>query len=250
MIKINNLSYKLRNNIILNDISINIQKGDFWLIFGPNGAGKTTLFKILSGLIHNYSGKVFINDRNIKKFKRKEIARSIAYLPQFEEFTLPLTVNEILKAGRYPYSSLLKGYSKKDKKIINNVLKTFDIDQFINRNIHSLSGGERKKVMLASAFIQDVDIILLDEPFTFLDPDAGNELKNLLKKMNNSGKTIVAVSHSIETLFSEVNKTLALKEGKVLYSGKKIFSTKLFKKTFNVKFNRVKLKGKEIIYKE
>lgn len=248
MIEIKNLSYKIKKTHILRDINLKIEDGDFWLIFGPNGAGKTTLLKILLGAITDYNGEIIIDNKNIKRNSKKEIAKKISYLPQFEEFSLPLCVKEILLSGRYPYTSFFKDYSKNDLTIFQNTVDQFELHEFVNRDINTLSGGERKKVMLASTFIQDVSIILFDEPFTFLDPEAISSLKKILTKLKNNGKTLIIVSHNIEILFPIVHKIVALKRGEIIYSGNKVFNKDIFKQTYNVNYEQLILKSREIIY--
>lgn len=248
MIEIKNLSYRIRGKPILKDINLNIASGDFWLIFGPNGAGKTTLFRIIAGLITDYEGEVSIDGHNIRRDSKKQLARSVSYLPQFEEFSLPLTVREILMAGRYPYLSLFQDYSTDDYNILHQALETFGIVEFENRGINTLSGGERKKVMLASAYIQDVPIILFDEPFTFLDPEAMSHLKKQMIHLQQQGKTLIVVSHNIEILFPIVNKIAALKNGQLLYSGDRRFDKEIFKRTYHIEFEQTVIDHREIIF--
>jgi iron complex transport system ATP-binding protein len=247
-IEIHDLTYQIKGKTILNDVNLKIKKSDFWLIFGPNGAGKTTLFKILTGLIVNYKGEIHVDTENIKKKSRKEMAKKISYLPQFDEFSLPLSVKEILLAGRYPYTSFFRDYSTNDYAILNEAVEQFGLGDFLNRDINTLSGGERKKVLLASAFIQDVSIILLDEPFTFLDPQAASNLKKNLVTLNKGGKTIIIISHHIETLFPLVNKTAAMKDGALVYSGQRKFDPAILKQIYGIRFNRTSANNREIIY--
>lgn len=248
MITIDNISYGINKKEILANINLKIEKGDSCLVFGPNGAGKTTLLKILSGLITDFSGDIRIEGKNIKEFTRKEMAKILSYQPQFEEFSLPISIKEILLAGRYPYKSFFKDYSQEDYQIYDEVVKQFNLAEFINRDINTLSGGERKKVMLASAIIQDVSIILYDEPFTFLDPEAVSSLKKMMVKLQKGDKTQVVVSHNFETLYPIVDKIVAIKNGRIIYSGEKIFDKEMLKTTYNTPFEKVTFKGKEIIF--
>jgi iron complex transport system ATP-binding protein len=248
MIKIENICYSINKKEILSGIDLKIEKGDFCLVFGPNGAGKTTLLKILSGLITGFSGDIYIEGQSVKAFSRKDVAKTLSYQPQFEEFSLPISIKEILLAGRYPYKSFFKDYSKEDYRIYEKIVKQFKLDDFIDRNIATLSGGERKKVMLASAIIQDVSIILYDEPFTFLDPEAVSNLKKMMVKLQKAGKTQIVVSHNFETLFAIVNKIVAVKNGRIIYSGEKVFDKKMLQTTYNTPFESITFKGKEIIF--
>jgi ABC-type cobalamin/Fe3+-siderophores transport system ATPase subunit len=247
MIEIRNLKYWLGDIPILKDINLKIEAGDFWLIFGPNGAGKTTLFKILAGLISNYRGEIRIDSSSTRRESRKKLARKIAYLPQFDDFSLPLTVREILMAGRYPYTTLFRSYSPEDRDLIDRTAVEFGLASFLNRDINTLSGGERKKVMLASAFVQDVSVILLDEPFTFLDPRSLVNLKRMLADLNSRKRTLIVISHQIEILHSLVNKTAAMKEGRLIFSGKQRFDPALLEETYGVRFRNMTVRGREII---
>lgn len=248
MIDITHLTVRLKEKTILDNIDLKVEKGDFWLIFGPNGAGKTTLFKSIAGLIPQFEGDIFIEGGNTRLHSKKELARKVSYLPQFEEFSLPLTVWEILLAGRYPYLSFWRDYSKQDFEIMEEAMREFGITEFRDRLVNTLSGGERKKVMLASAYIQDVSIILFDEPFTFLDPEAVSNLKKQMLKLKERGKTLIVVSHNIEILFPIVDKIAAIRDGRVVYAGPKTFDRQMFKQTYNIHFNHGTLHGKEIIY--
>lgn len=248
MIRIHDLTFRVPKKTILEHIGLTVNAGDFWLIFGPNGAGKTTLLKIMCGLLHDFEGTVTIAGKNAQKTPVKEMAKFLSYQPQFDEFSLPLKVKEILMAGRYPYKSFFRDYGVDDYNIYHDVVKRLNLEPFVDRDINTLSGGERKKVMLASAFIQDVSMVLFDEPFTFLDPEAVSNLKKMMVEMNRMGKTLVVVSHHFEALFPIVNKVMALKDGKIVYSGNKVFDVDVLKETYNTEFGRILHKGREIIY--
>lgn len=248
MIEIRDLSYRLPRKTILENIDLTVEEGDFLLIFGPNGAGKTTLLKILCGLLHEYEGSAMVAGRDIKKISFRELARVISYQPQFDEFSLPIRIKDILLSGRYPYKSFFKDYSSEDFDIYHRVVKELNLEELVDRDINTLSGGERKKVMLASAFIQDVSVILFDEPFTFLDPEAISTLKRMMIEMNKSGKTLVVVSHHFEILFPLVNKVIALKEGKTVYAGDRVFDKDILRRTYNTGFEKLTHRGREIIF--
>ncbi|MCX6583600.1 MAG: ABC transporter ATP-binding protein [Candidatus Aminicenantes bacterium] len=248
MIDLKDLHYRLNGKDILKNIDLSVKEGDFWLIFGPNGAGKTTLLKILCGLIHNYEGRALLNGKPIQTLSIRDLAAIISYQPQFEEFTLPISIKDILLAGRYPYKSFFKNYSGEDYRIFRQVVQELNLEPFLDRDMNTLSGGEKKKVILASAFIQDVSIILFDEPFTFLDPEAISTLKKMMVRLNQMGKTLLVVSHDFELLFPIVNKIFALKKGQIIYSGDKVFDRQILKDTYNVNFERIIHEGKEIIF--
>jgi iron complex transport system ATP-binding protein len=169
-------------------------------------------------------------------------------LPQSDEFALPILVRDVLLAGRYPYRSLFKKLGDRDREIFSAGVEQFQLGDLLGRNMQTLSGGERKKVLLASAFIQDVPLILLDEPLNFLDPGSAFRLVRMLEALNRNGKTIVAVSHELGHLFSLASKLLALKNGALRYFGARAFSPEMLRDVYQVSFQRIEAAGREIIY--
>ncbi len=248
MIELLDIRYTVNKQTILDRIDLQVTPGDFWLVIGPNGAGKTTTLKIICGQIHDYLGHARIGGQEIKRIPVKEMAKYLSYQPQFDDFPLPIKIKEILLAGRYPYKSFFKDYSSEDYRIYHHVVQKLELESFVDRDITTLSGGERKKVMIASAFIQDVDIIVFDEPFTFLDPEAISNLKKMMIEMNRMGKTLIVVSHDFEIMYPIVNKILALKKGQVVYAGDKVFDKAMLKQTYNTAFEKIMFGSKEIIF--
>ncbi len=245
MIRIENLSFVLKKHILRN-INLNISDKKFTILIGPNGAGKTTLLKILSGIIRDFEGEVFISDKNIKYLKKRELAQYISFQPQSEEFLLPISVREVLLSGRYPYKKLFSDYDKTDMELFEKCIKKFDISNITSQDINTLSSGERRRVLIASAYIQDVPILLFDEPFSNLDPEGIADLKNIFEELKREGKTILVVTHNLEPLFPITDEIIALRQGEVLYSGDKSSTSEVLKRTFNIDFERILHKKKEI----
>ena len=234
MIEIRDVGLKIRGRAILESVNLDISPGDFWLIFGPNGAGKTTLFKIVTGMVEAGTGTVRVAGKELKNHTRRSLAREISYLPQFDEFNLPVTVRDILLAGRYPYAPWWQGYLPSDIEKMETAARQLGLEDFLQRDINTLSGGERKMVMLASAFIQDVSTILLDEPYTFLDPRAIFLLNEKLQQLNEQGKTMVVISHQIDLIHPLASKMAAFKNGRLHFSGDWVYDPVLFEKTYGV----------------
>lgn len=245
MIRVEGLSF-IRNKEILKNINLIIREKELTIMIGPNGAGKTTILKIISGLIRDYKGNVFIRDKNIKNMSRRELARSISFQPQSEEFLLPISVKDVLLAGRYPYKKLFSDYDKNDLDIYDKCIEKFDISDIISRDINTLSSGERRKILIASAYIQDVPLLLFDEPFSNLDPEGVMDLKKIFAELKKEGKTILVVSHTLEPLYSLTDNLISLRAGEVLYSGEKSSTAEVLKKTFNMDFEKIKHNDKEI----
>ena len=190
MIRVEGLSF-VRNKKILKNIDLIIREKELTIMIGPNGAGKTTILKIISGIIRDFSGKVFIRDKNIKNLSRRELAKSISFQPQSEEFLLPISVKDVLLAGRYPYKKLFSDYDKNDLDIYDKCIEKFDIADITSRDINTLSSGERRRVLIASAYIQDVPVLLFDEPFSNLDPEGVMDLKRIFAEVKNKYNTLM-----------------------------------------------------------
>lgn len=248
MIQVADLSYFAGGKPILQGLNFSIERNDFVLICGKNGAGKSTLLRILAGMIRPRKGEVLLNGKNIAHLSKRELATMLSYLPQSAEFGLPISVKDILLSGRYPYRSIFKKISDRDHEMFAEGIERFDLGSLLERNMQTLSGGEIKKVLLASAFIQDVPLILLDEPVNFLDPGSAFHFIKMLDTLHRKGRTILLVSHEIEYFFPFANKILALKDGKNCYFGKKKFSAELFQDIYQVSFQHAFIGEREIIF--
>ncbi|MEN8154577.1 MAG: ABC transporter ATP-binding protein [Acidobacteriota bacterium] len=246
MIELNNVSF-FRHKAILKNINFKINEGDFTILLGPNGAGKTTLLKILAGLIKDYSGLITIKGKNIKNLSGKELASIISFQPQGEEFLLPISVQDILFSGRYPYKSIFSDYNENDIDIVKKAASKFKIEDLLKRDINTLSSGERKKVLISSAYIQDVSIILFDEPLSSMDPEGAFNLNSLLKELKKEKKTILVVTHDINPFLHLANRIIALKDGSVIYNGPDKTDVKVFSDTFNINFRKYISEGRELI---
>ena len=248
MIEARRLGHAVGSRPILRAMDFDVKENDFVLIFGPNGAGKSTLMKILAGALRATAGEVLLEGRNVAHCSRRELAALMSFLPQADEFSLPLLVRDVLLAGRYPYRSLFKGLGDRDRELFASAVERFRLQGLLQRNIQTLSGGERKKVLLACSFIQDVPLILLDEPLNFLDPESSLHLTRALAEMHRDGKTIVVVAHEIERFFPFATKMLALKSGEKIYFGDKVFSRELLREVYRVDFQKIALAKREIIF--
>jgi len=214
-----NLSVALNGVSILKNISLDIAQGEYVSIIGPNGAGKTTLMRCLLGM-YAYEGSVRIDGAECSQADRRELAKTISYVPQTHDIEFPLTVWDFVMMGRYPYLSPLVPAQKKDIEAVENALEITGTALFRDRLLRTLSGGERQKVYIAAALAQGTPLMLLDEPATFLDWKHQAEVMQLLKKINQEyGATIVAVNHDLNSAAHWSDRIVALKNGSVLLDG-------------------------------
>jgi zinc transport system ATP-binding protein len=213
IVTINNLNLRSNSDIILEDVSFEIKKGDFLGIIGPNGAGKTTLFKCMLGLNKNYSGTIKIFNKEIKK-DYKKIYKKIGYIPQSNNFDqrFPATVKEIIQLGTIG--------KKVDREKMDSLLELTGISEHLNRRIGDLSGGQQQRVMITKALIHEPELLILDEPATAIDATILKLFYKLLIKLNKEKNiTIIWSSHDLDAVNLLSNKVACIYK-KLLFHGR------------------------------
>ena len=192
---------------MLENVDLNIHKGDYLGVIGPNGGGKTTLIKIMLGLLMPKIGVVKMFGEDIQSF---EDWSKVGYVPQKVinfDVNFPATVFEVVAMGRYGKRGLFKSLTKEDKRIIGDSLKQVEMFEFKNRIIGDLSGGQQQRVFIARALAGQPEVIFLDEPMAGVDSLAQDQFYQLLKKLNHElGLTLVFISHDIEAVVNEVTE--------------------------------------------
>jgi iron complex transport system ATP-binding protein len=220
IIQVENLSISLAGNAILKGISLSVDDGDYVSIIGPNGAGKTTLVKCIAGIYRDWTGSIQLGGKAFADYSSKELARLQSYVPQAEGRTNPLTVDEFVAMGRYPHLSAFTTLNPADYAAIDDAIARAGLQPLRRRKMNTLSGGERQMAFIAAALAQGSKILLLDEPSTFLDYRHQAEVATILKTAcRDHGITVVAVHHDINTAAACSDRIIALKEGKVAFSG-------------------------------
>ncbi|URZ17026.1 ABC transporter ATP-binding protein [Clostridium felsineum] len=204
----------------IQNINFNVEEGEIVCLLGPNGAGKTTLIRTLSGLLYPIEGSIYINDKNVIGIKKDVLAKIISVvLTEKPTFDL-MTVFEVVSLGRYPHTGFFGAISKEDETKIETVLKNVGAFNLINRYFQALSDGEKQKVMLARALVQEPKLIILDEPTTHLDINHKIELLNTLKDLSRKMKLTVVLSlHEIDLALKYCDKLLLIRDKKVLSFG-------------------------------
>jgi iron complex transport system ATP-binding protein len=205
---------------IIKDIDLIIPSGKISVIIGANACGKSTLLKTLARLIRPLSGQVWLSDTPIDKIPPKRLARTLGILPQSPIAPEGITVADLVSRGRYPYQSFMHALGKSDNESIANALDTMDVTDLAGRSVDELSGGQRQRVWIAMALAQETDILLLDEPTTFLDITHQIEILDLLTDLNRDrGTTIVMVLHDINLSARYADYIYALHEGVLVSQG-------------------------------
>jgi iron complex transport system ATP-binding protein len=188
---------------------------------GANGAGKSTLLKILCGVLKPKSGEALFNDKALSKMDRRDIAKGIAYIPQDPMFAFPFTVNEVVLMGRAPYIGRFEFEREQDKEIAKKAMETVGIIHLKNRMISEVSAGERQLVSIARGLVQEPEIMILDEPATYLDVKHRTEIMNILRSLKEEkGISVLAATHDIFSSLFYFDEIMILKDGNVLAHGK------------------------------
>ncbi len=222
-IKVKDLSVAYENNTIIEDMSLAIPKGKISIIIGANGCGKSTLLKTIARINKPKTGDIFINDKNIKKVKEKDIAKEVAFLPQGPVCPNGLTVRELVAFGRFPHQKMIGGLNSHDKEIIDWAIKETGLSEFADREVENLSGGQRQRAWIAMTLAQETEIIMLDEPTTYLDMSYQLEVLEVLQKLNKEKNiTVVIVLHELNNACRFADNIIGLKKGKVICEGKPI----------------------------
>jgi iron complex transport system ATP-binding protein len=220
-IETKNLSLSYGETIIIDELDLKIPKGEITVFIGANGCGKSTLLRSIARLLKPKSGAVILEGEAIAKLSTKEVAKRMAILPQSPSAPEGLTVLQLVKQGRYPHQSWLKQWSEEDEKKVNEALKATRLEDLKERTVDSLSGGQRQRAWIAMTLAQDTDVILLDEPTTYLDMTHQIEILDLLFELNEKKKrTVVMVLHDLNLACRYAHNIVALKDQKIYAQGK------------------------------
>ncbi|MDE2908707.1 MAG: ABC transporter ATP-binding protein [Chloroflexota bacterium] len=205
--------------IVVRELDLSIAPGTVTALVGPNGCGKSTLLRGVSRLLKPTHGSVYLNSRDIHKLKAKELARQLGILPQSPRAPEGLTVHELVAQGRYPHQSWFQQWSSEDERIVNEALTTTNLALFADRPVDTLSGGQRQRAWIAMALAQQTQILLLDEPTTFLDLAYQMDVLDLLQSLNAEGRTIVMVLHDLNHAARYADTIVALRGGQIVVQG-------------------------------
>lgn len=216
IVDINNVTFSYGDNVVLENVNINIEKGDFVGIIGSNGSAKSTLLKLMVGLLKPDKGNIKLFEKDIKEFRDY---KKIGYISQdVREFNtnFPATVEEIVGANLYSSLGFFKKTNELEREKINKALSIVDMKEYGHRLIGNLSGGQKQRVFIARALVNNPEIIFMDEPLVGVDLESQNVFYRLMENLNkNYNITLAMVSHDIGVISKKVNKIFCLGKGKV-----------------------------------
>ena len=237
MLSAKELSIGYEKNIVVEDFNAEINKGEIISIIGPNGSGKSTVLKVISRLISKESGHVSLCGKDIFNLSIKELARKMSVLSQDNTSPEDITVEELVYFGRMPHKKWYESRAKEDDEIVEWALQQTRMTQFRERKVTRLSGGQKQKVWIAMALAQKPEILLLDEPTTYLDICHQLELMELVKRLNRDfGITVIMVLHDLNQAVRYSHRMLVLKDGKLYVEGspEKVLTKEMLREVYNV----------------
>ena len=222
---------------VFEQLDLEIKKGKVTAIIGPNGCGKSTLLKTMGRIIKQKSGKVWIHGEDMSRLPTRQIAAMLALLPQNPAAPAQLRVEELVSYGRYPHRKNVSKLSAKDREMIDWARRVTRTEEFRDRELVQLSGGQRQKVWLAMALVQETGILLLDEPTTYLDMAHQLEVLQIVEQLNKEHHcTIVMVLHDINHAARFSDEIIAMKKGEIVISGppETVMTKEVLRRVFDI----------------
>ncbi|MGL4849122.1 MAG: ABC transporter ATP-binding protein [Clostridium sp.] len=247
MIKIKDIVKKYGKKKVVDNVSINIEKGKITSFIGPNGAGKSTVLSMVTRLMKKDYGEVLIEGKALEKWSNKELSKKIAILKQSNNISLKLTIRELVSFGRFPHSE--GKLTKEDNKYIDEAISYMKLKDIEDKYLDELSGGQRQRAYIAMVIAQNTEYVFLDEPLNNLDMKHSVEMMKVLRNLcDELKKTVVLVMHDINYTSCYSDYIVALKNGKIAKSGKtkEIIKKDVLEEIYEMDFNIQNIDGQEI----
>ena len=203
---------------VLREVSFTVPKGSLTALIGPNGCGKTTLLRAAARQLPLLAGEILLDGRPVSSYGRTEFARKAAFMPQVRSVPA-ITAGALVAHGRFPHLGFSRRLRPEDRAAVQAAMEATGVADWANRDLRALSGGERQRVYLAMALAQDTDLILLDEPTTYLDPGRQFELLDLIASLPGRSKTVVMVLHDLAHALRYSTQLLLLEQGRLVQRG-------------------------------
>nr|WP_233521893.1 ABC transporter ATP-binding protein [Streptomyces triticagri] len=204
---------------VVKGVSLEVPHGGLTVIVGPNGCGKSTLLKSFARVLKPVSGHIALHGRDVRALRGRDFARQVALLPQSPIAPEGITVQGLVRRGRHPHHTLLRQWSPDDDRAIALALERAGMTELAEAQAGDLSGGQRQRAWIAMVLAQDTEVILLDEPTTFLDISHQYDLLELCAELNRDGRTIVAVLHDLNQAARFASHLVVMNHGEVVAEG-------------------------------
>lgn len=232
---------------VVKEVSFEVPKGKVLSLIGPNGAGKSTVMGMISRLIAKDSGAIHFEDKDLTKWKSRELAKKLAILTQHNNIQMKLTVRELVAFGRFPYSG--SRLTPEDNAMVDKAIEYMELEEYQDRYIDELSGGQRQRAYIAMVIAQDTEYVLLDEPTNNLDIYHASNLMRIARRLcDELGKTVILVLHEINYAAFYSDYICAFKDGYIAKFGKvdEVINKDCLKDIYNVDFEIIRVKDKPL----
>jgi manganese/iron transport system ATP-binding protein len=246
---VRNLSVAYNGRRALEGVTLEVARGSMVGVIGPNGGGKSTLVKALLGLVPYEAGEVEILGRK----PRRRVRRLVGYVPQREEvdWNFPVSVFDVVMMGRVPALGLLRQPSRRDRELVTGALETVGMADHAEARIGELSGGQQQRVFLARALAQEAEILLLDEPVSGVDALAQHEIFDLLRRLQDRGKTVLVTTHDLTCVTERFNAALLLNRRVVAYGPPdEVFTPELLNAAYGSHLRIIDVGGRTVAIEE
>ncbi|KND26189.1 ABC transporter ATP-binding protein [Streptomyces acidiscabies] len=204
---------------VIDDLDVAVPPGVITTIIGPNGCGKSTLLRTLSRLLKPTKGSVVLDGDDIARLKTRDVAKKLGLLPQAPVAPEGLTVSDLVARGRHPHQSWLRQWSSDDAEVVEKALAMTGVLDLADRPVDSLSGGQRQRVWISMTLAQGTDLLLLDEPTTYLDLAHAVDVLDLVDDLHESGRTVVMVLHDLNLAIRYSDNLVVMRDGAILAQG-------------------------------
>nr|WP_271210235.1 ABC transporter ATP-binding protein [Rhodococcus wratislaviensis]GLK35380.1 iron-enterobactin transporter ATP-binding protein [Rhodococcus wratislaviensis] len=232
-----NLSLGYGDRVIVDNLDLEVRTGVITTVIGPNGCGKSTLLRALGRLLKPRNGSVLLDGKAIGSMRTKDVARTLGMLPQAPLAPEGLTVADLVARGRHPHQSWLRQWSSDDEGEVAEALALTGVSDLADRPVDQLSGGQRQRAWISMALAQGTDILLLDEPTTYLDLAHSIEVLDLVDRMHEElGRTVVMVLHDLNLAIRYSDQLIVMRDGTIVAAGapKDIISAELLLEVFGL----------------
>lgn len=245
-IKAENIKFGYMEEEILKGINFEAESGKIYSIAGPNGSGKSTFLKNMLKLLKYKSGKIEVDEENIEKIKGRKFAEIFGYVPQEGGYCKEFTVYDTVMDGRYRYFTMFGELTSKDKECVERAMEMADVINLKNKKIGELSGGEKRRVLIARGIAQESRFLVMDEPFSNLDIHHQLEISEVIEKIKNEDRIgIIMVVHDLNSAMQHSDKVMLIKDGTVFAFGepKDVLSAENIKEVYGIDIITAEITG-------
>lgn len=235
-LRINGIEFGYRSSPILKGIDMELDRSEVLAVLGPNGAGKSTLIKCIDRILEPKKGSIMIDSTEVRRLQRNDLAKRMGYVPQSGTHAFPATVFDVVMMGRRPHSGWID--SDKDMEIVHETLCTLGLDGLALQDFNELSGGQKQKVIIARALVQEPEVLLLDEPTSSLDIRHQLEVMSLMRRIvSEKGISAIVAVHDLNLATKYADRVVMMKDGAIVAAGRPadIFTEENLREVYGVR---------------